>query len=164
MNIEIINCRDVEKVWAIICDRSVFNRVCDDNWIRKPLDELRLIVRTIVENPANHIPLFTVDGMIGGCFCCLAADAGVLEIHNFVLEKFRGSAAIKAARLAVKYLFSLTGVLVLKGSCPMHMPNTLLFAKLVGFKVVGLSPAKWLKNGEQHPMMMVELTKEALCP
>lgn len=157
--LSITETRDAETIWKIVSERTVFNSCTDDNWMLKSVDELKSIVTGYVENPVNHTVLFTVDSKVAGCFVFLAIGAGVFDMHSFVLKPFRGKVAIRAAKDVVKYLFTLVDVMLITGNCPMHMPQTLLFIKLVGFKVIGLSPLKWLKNGAKHDMMTVAMEK-----
>ena len=148
--ITITETRDVETVWRIITDRAVFNRVCDDNWLCKSLDELREIVRGIVENPLNHIPLVTADGNPVGCFVAYAKGHGVYEVHTFLSEFCRGADAIEAGKAAMKFIFTFPDVFKLVSMCPACLPESYFFARRCGWRTTGISDARWLKNGIEH--------------
>jgi hypothetical protein len=153
--------RNVETVWSIITNREVFNRICDDSWLAKPLDELKAIVRGIVENPANHIPLVTIYGKVSGCALCYALGDGCFDIHTCLL--CRGAEAIEAGRAAIAFMFGFPEVLILKSSCPMNMRQTLFFALRCGFKRIGIAPHKWVKNGVEYDIMTVAKERGTRC-
>jgi len=161
--ITITETRDVETVWRIITDRAVFARVCDDEWLTKPIDELREIVRSIVENPENLIPLALVDGQLAGCFICYAQPAGVFEVHTFMLPSCRGASAVVAGRAAMKFVFQNPDVKKLVSMCPVCLPESHWFARRCGWRTIGVASKNWLKDGIDHVVMLVEATKEDLC-
>lgn len=153
--------RDVETVWGIVTNREVFGRICDDLWLSKSLNELKAIVRGIVENPANHIPLVTIEGKVAGCWVAYAMGDGVFDVHTFLL--CRGAEAIAAGRAAIKFVFQFPEVMLLKSSCPMNMKNTLFFALRCGFKRIGIAPHKWVKNGIEYDIMTVAKERGTPC-
>jgi hypothetical protein len=162
LHLEIDQTLDWETVWAIVHDASVFDRVCDDHWTRKPLRELRDIVRGIVENPHNHALLVTDAGRPVGCFLCYAQGKGLFEIHTMLTDRCRGADAIQAGRMGTRLMLSLPDVEKLVSFCPANMPEVYLFARFCGWHKDGIAAAKWLKNGVEYAMRIVEATKHDL--
>lgn len=157
--ITISETRDVETVWKIVHDPSVFDAICDDNWSSKPVGELKDIVRGIVENQENHVPIVFKDEEAVGCFICYAMGNGVFEIHTCLSFKCRGAEAIEAGKMATQYVLSLPDVNQLYSFCPANLPESYLFARLVGWKRAGLHTAKWVKHGIGHMQRIVQITK-----
>ena len=89
--------RDWRTVWDIVTDTSVFARICDDAWVEKPLYELMSIVRGIVLNGDNHVPLVWRDGRAVGCFLICAMGGGDFEVHTCLTRAIRGAAAVEGA-------------------------------------------------------------------
>ena len=163
MTITITETRDPEPIWRIVTDASVFNRVCDDTWLAKSLEELRAIVNGMVTNPANHILAVLDDGVAVGCFVCYQLNAGVFEVHTFLTSKCRGKSAIEAGKNAMRFVFGLPGVQKLISYCPDCLPESFFFARRCGWKFTGMSEAKWTKLGVTYPVKAVEIAKEDVC-
>ena len=158
-NITIELTRDAQAVWKIITDPAVFARICDDEWLKKPIYELQAIVRGIVANPDNLIPLVLMDGKPVGCFlACQIAD-GVLEIHTCLTKALRGHLAIDAGQRATRLLFSHSHAETLVSNCPACLPEAYWFAKKVGWQNAGISENQWIRNGTPYAITKVEAKK-----
>ena len=155
--------RDVELVWSIVHDPSVFDFVCDDGWLAKPIEELKAIIKGIVENPRNHIPVVFKDGVAVGCFVIYQIGMGIGETHTFLTEKCRGSEAIQAGKMAMKFIFSLGDIKSLMSFCPANLPQAYFFARRCGWRYSGVHASKWIKKGVEYEIKIVEATKEDLC-
>ena len=157
----VIETRDVDAVWKIVTGRDVFPRVCDDNWIHKSLDELKAIVTGLVENPLNHTVLVQDDeGVPIGCFVGIAKGGGNLEEHTFMSAACRGWDAIIAGKRAMKLLFTLPDVEKLTSYCPACLPESYWFARRCGWHNAGFAEWRWLKNGIEHLVTLVEVNRE----
>ena len=163
-NIQIHFTRDWQIVWQIVTDTSVFARICDDAWVEKPLYELKAIVRGIVLNGDNHIPLVLLDGQPVGCFLICAMGGGDFEVHTCLTRKIRGANAIEAGKLATTLLFKQPEIKRLVSNCPACLQESFWFARKVGFKPVGLSENKWMRNGVAYAITKVEAQKADWTP
>ena len=154
--------RDVELIWSLVHDPSVFNRVCDDGWLAKPLDELKAIVQGIVTNPANHIPVVFKQGIAVGCFIVYAIGNKIGEVHTFMSEKCRGRDAIEAGKMAMREIFLLPEIEKLISFCPENIPESYSFAKFCGWKFAGIANHQWVKDGKSYSIKIVEISKQDL--
>jgi len=157
---------DWQLAWKIISDPSVFDRVCDDNWSKKPKHELQEIVKGIVENPDNYIVLALNCGEPVGVWFGYRINSDTLEVHTHLLASCRGRDAIQAGRMATQYILEKPDVEKMVSFCPDNMPEVYLFARYCGWHKAGMHTKKWLKNGVEYALRIVEATKKdlILCP
>ena len=154
---------DPESVWRIVTDVSVFNRVCDDAWLAKSLDEVKAVVTGVVTNSDNHVLSVVSGGVVLGCFVCYRMAEGVYEVHTFLTDACRGEFAIAAGKAAMKFMFGLPGVEKLISVCPQCLPESYWFARRCGWRNVGIGREKWVKFGVEYPVQQVEITKGDIC-
>ena len=159
----IIETRDPDPIWRIVTDASVFNRVCDDAWLSKPLEDLKAIVLGIVINPANHVLSVMSEGLAVGCFMCARVEDGIYEVHTFLTQACRGASAIAAGKSAMAHMFALPDVSKLISVCPQCLPESYWFARRCGWRNVGIGREKWVKFGVEYPVQQVEITKGDIC-
>ena len=162
INLDIDHTLDWLTVWTIIHDASVFNRVCDDEWTRKPLHDLKAVVRGIVENPHNHSLLVTDGGRPVGCFLCYAQGKGLFEVHTMLTDRCRGADAIQAGKMGTRFMLAMPDVEKLVSFCPANMPEAYLFARYCGWHKAGIAAKKWIKEGVEYAMRIVEANKQDL--
>lgn len=155
--------RNAKLVWEIASHPAMVDRVVNDTWGAFDRETRQYHVILIVENPANHVLLVRQDGKVCGCFVLDAKGDGVLEVHTMLLPSCRGIDAIHAGKLAMQHAFKLEGVEKLISHCPENLPETLLYASLCGWRKAGVAAFKWLKNGVEFPVKIVEATKEVVC-
>ena len=157
--------RDYELVWSLVHDKSVFNRICNDDWMAKPVKELKQIVQGMVLNPRNHIIVVYEEAVATGCAICYAMGDGEMEVHTCFSDRCRGLDAIKAGKMATQYMLSLPDVEKLVSLCPANLPETYWFARACGWEKGGVHDAKWIKDGIENEMRVVFATKKDLqCP
>lgn len=94
-----------------------------------------------------------------GMFWFQCVSPGVFEVHTTMLRACRGRDAIRAGRMAIKMMFE-RGVEKLTSYCPACIPEAMVFAKMCGFKKVGMSSQFWIVGGNGYDVTLVELTKE----
>jgi hypothetical protein len=165
MSLTIIETRDWRLVWDIAQHPAVRDRITDDHWTTFSNDYLAGFVERLVTHPANHVLVVLKDGSPAGCWIMDAkADAkidspgtGVFEVHTMLLSACRGADALAAGRRAITYAFTLPDVKKLISYCPAHLPETYWYARLCGFRKAGIAEKKWIKNGREYPMRLVEL-------
>jgi hypothetical protein len=166
MNLTITETRDWRLVWDISQHPAVKDRITDDHWTKFSDEFLAGFVERLVTHPANHVLLVLKDGAPAGCWIMDAKmgankdalGAGVFEVHTMLLPECRGADALAAGRRAVTYAFTLPDVKKLISYCPAHLPETYLYARLCGFRKAGIAEKKWIKNGQEYPMRLVELS------
>lgn len=156
--------RDWKLAWKIVTDPSVFDHVCDDKWVKKPEAELQRIIQGIVENPVNHVTVVFIADEPVGLFMGYHVGNATLEVHTMLTSRCRGADAIQAGKMAMRFGLNLPGIEKLVSFCPANLPETYLFARYCGWHKAGISTTKWLKNGIEHAMRLVEATKKDLAP
>lgn len=165
-HIEIQETRDPQIPWEIVQHWSVKDNVTDDNWMKFSDELLEGYFKAFVENPANHCLAVMLEGRVAGCWLmdCKSLSQGVFEIHTLLLPECRGRLGIKAARAAMRFASHMDDVRVLESYCPATLPQTLIYARLCGWRDCGVAERKWVKDGVEHAMTRVEITKrELLC-
>jgi hypothetical protein len=160
--VNIVETRDFEPVWEIFRSPEVFYRVNDDTTLYWPVDKWRAVMRRVVDDPNNHLFLVMDDGKPVGCFMCLAKGDGCLELHTMMTSACRGKAAVLAGKEFTRAALNLPGITRLTSFCPANMPETLLYARMVGWKRGEIHERKWAQNGEEWTMRVVGIDKENL--
>lgn len=169
MNLEITETRDWHLAWNISQEPTIFDRITNDSWGLCDIGTRANHVRLTVEKERNHTLLVTMREIIMGCFLLDEKEEGIYEVHTMLLPVCRGKLAIEAGKLAMAFAFKLSGVKKLVSYCPMNLPEIYLFARYCGFRKAGVAAIKWIKNGIEYPMRVVEATindlpkEEALC-
>lgn len=163
-HLTIVETRDWRLVWTMSQHPAVKDRITDDHWTRFSDAQLARFVERLVTNPANHAVLVLKAGTPAGCWIMDAKGGGAFEIHTLLLPECRGADAIAAGKLALQFALSLPEVVKLVSHCPAHLPETLWYARRCGFRRAGIAEKRWVKNGESHPMRIVEINRgEILC-
>lgn len=158
-SLSIAETRDWQAVWEISQHPRVKDRITDDNWTKFSQEFLSDFVQNLVTKPQNHAVLALLDGRPAGCWLMDNKGPGLFEIHTMLLPECRGADAIAAGKQALKLAASFPDVEKLVSYCPAHLPETLLYARLCGFRRMGIAEKTWVKNGETYPMRIVEITK-----
>jgi hypothetical protein len=160
-HLTIVETRDWRLVWDISQHPAVNDRITDDQWAKHSKAFLAGFVEGLVTHPNNHVLLVLKSGVPAGCWILdarmTALGAGVFEVHTLLLPECRGADALAAGRRAITYAFTLPDVRKLISYCPAHLPEAYLYARLCGFQKAGLAEKKWIKNGQEYPMRLVEL-------
>lgn len=164
----IVETRDVALVRSIAEHFSVRDNVTDDGWQKFGDDLVSDIFKILVEKPENHCLIVELNGVPAGAWLLDAKGTGVFEVHTMLLPECRGKLAIRAGRLAMARAVEFPEVTLLESFCPANLPQTLFYALACGWKVcqamLGTTPRKWIKNGVEHDMTRVQITKdEILC-
>lgn len=103
------------------------------------------------------IPSFAVIGT-EGCFMAHNIGKGRYVVHTNLLPQWRGTAALRAAREALRVAFLQTDATELVSMVPDNIPQALWFAKAMGMKVAFTRPSCWPAMGKWWPATFVEMT------
>lgn len=164
--IEIVETRDPRVAWEIVNHFGVKDNVTDDNWMKFTPEVLAGYFRCFLADPKNHCLEVKLDGVTAGCWLmdCKSLSQGLFEIHTLLLPECRGRLALKAGRAAMQFTAHMDDVRTLESYCPATLPQTLFYARLCGWRDCGVCDRKWIKDGVEHAMTRVEITKrELLC-
>ena len=156
MKIEVQETRDWRLVWQISQHPEIFDRVTNDSWAALDIEVRAAHVQLIVENPANHTFVVTLDGKTAGCFILDAKGNGRFELHTLLMPECHGKAGLEAARKALEMVEQYQDVRCIESYCPTNHREILLFAILCGFKKMGVELGKWIKNGMVFDLVKVE--------
>lgn len=151
---------DGRAVWRIVSDPEIFGRVVDDAWITQAAENLESIVRGMVDNENNRTFLVLADGVHVGCFICFWQGSNLYEVHTFLTKLCRGGDAIRAGKMAMAHMFSMSCVERLISYCPACIPEAYWFARRCGWKATNAECPPWVKFGVSHSQQMVEARKE----
>lgn len=163
MNLEIQETRDDELVWLISQTPEICDRVTNDAWEAMGNVVRRNHVKIVVENPSNHVLLVKESEKVLGCFLFDFKGNGTFEAHTMMCPDCRGLKAIRAGKLALKHIFGISeSVEKIISYCPSNLPQTLFYARWLGFHKTGLAAWSWIKNGIAHAVTIVEFERKDL--
>jgi hypothetical protein len=154
--ITITETRDWELAWCVSQDKSIVERITNDEWGALDSDTRKCHVKLIVGNPKNHTLIAKNGEHILGCFVLDCKDEGVFELHTMLLPWCHGKMALEASRLGLEFCKGLKDIKKIQTFCPMNHKEILLFALLCGFKKIGNYLGGWIKDGMKFDLVKVE--------
>ncbi len=98
------------------------------------------------------------DGISAGIFMFVPKGRGVYEAHTILLPNCRGSAAIKAARAAVSWMFGRTICREVRSYSFSDTPAVQWFAKAVGLHEISRQPHPSTRGGKPVEMIYYATT------
>ena len=152
--------KDWRSVWQW-CDICGVERLFDDR-IPYTRQMMKKRIREIVEMPGNMAFEIVSDKAKAGCFLLYRLKEGVYEVHILLHKSFRGKKGIELGKQGTNFALSLPDVNRLVSFVPRCLPECMVFARLVGWKNMGLLPMTWLKNGIEYAVQGVERSDPCL--
>jgi hypothetical protein len=150
MKIRLMQCFDVDLLDGIIRNSAVYPFVSDDA-CPAPDD---FTCRSLVEDEKNIFVLVYDDFAPVGCFAFLGN-----ELHTCMLLECRGRNAVDAGNQAIAYFFEKTGAVEVTSFAFEEMPQTLWYAKALGFQRDG-EPFKHTQTRGGLPLTRINFKKE----
>ena len=151
MNVE--RTHDMAAVKAIITHPDIWPLASDDgspdpeNF--EPADDPRLVYL-----------LASDGGRPAGVFVMVPVNAVTWDVHDVMLPGYQGLKAVVAARLALDLAFAETGARKLTAAIPESNQRAIRFALRLGFRMEGVSPKSFLRNGNLEDRIMLGFERE----
>jgi len=146
--------KDIPRVNYIMSQDGIFQNSVDD---RYPVEKRYQMGRLVLSDPRNWV-LMPNDNCV---FVAVPVDDTVFDVHVAVTEEGRGLEAVKAARAAIDWFFEHNeeaGCLI--GFTPAENRAAVLFARVTGFKRVGVLFNSFLKDGRYQDQIISGLSRE----
>lgn len=136
MTITVDQNRDLEWFNTLLNHAEIYPTMKDD---RSPAPGA-LSVAPLMSNYENlFLKVHADDKPVGG-FILVYKGLGIYEVHTMLLPEGRGAPGIRAGRLGEEWMFRNTNALELTSYAWDTSPQTVMFAKLCGFKQAGRRP------------------------
>lgn len=144
--------KDWRRVWKLCDSTGDVSRLFDDktHYTRQGMKKR---IQAIVEG-ANNRTYEIMDGNTqAGCFILYDLKDGVKEVHILLKKSFRGRRGIYIGKCGTEFALNLEGVKQLVSFAPKCIPESIIYAKMVGWKSLGALPFKWLKCGVEYEVI-----------
>lgn len=132
-------CDSIEDVSRLFDDKTPYTR-----------QGMKRRIKELVEDTKNMSFGITCNGAKAGCFMLCFIENGCYMVHIVLKSAFRGRKGIEIGKAGTDYSLTLPNVKQLVSMCPEAIPEAFVFAKLCGWRDLGLLPLKWLKGGINH--------------
>ena len=88
------------------------------------------------------------DGVSVGLFLGVPKNSVCMEVHHYLLPELWGKQTLKAAQMALNYLWEHSMCQCVIGFTPLYNKLAVRYAIGVGFTLLGNLPSSYLKNNE----------------
>jgi hypothetical protein len=158
--VAIVPTRDAFYAHSVLTHPAIFPLITDDS--ARDLD-YELVQALIDTRPEFKFLRCVVGGASAGLFMLHTHSMGTVEVHTCILPEHRGAAAYDLARKCAEWIWSNTPAGVITTLVPVEDKAVELFARRIGFKVVGVIPQSLARGGRYQSQTLLCLTRRQPC-
>jgi hypothetical protein len=150
-NITVEFCSDLNYLDGILRLPEIYGRMSNDD---SPGIGV-ISVAGLLANRRNVFLKVSLSGEPVGFFMLVWKGPGLYEVHTNLTENARGLEGVRVGRAARDFFFIHTDACRISSQCPDYVPESLVFARSVGFKTDFRRENAYTKASQKHGVTFV---------